>query len=79
METNEPPPPRSSTPERSWIWHATLESRMAGKVSVLACVETVFAVALYWWIAIKWDTHWHLLSSVFIAPLLPGLQTKEAG
>lgn len=58
------------TTARSWVWHATLASRAAGKVSVLACVETVFAVALYWWIAIKWDTHWHLLSSVFIAPLL---------
>jgi len=37
---------------------------------VLACAETLFAVCLYWWIAIKWDTHWHLLSSIFIAPLL---------
>ena len=65
-DSPEPPPQK----EKSWVWHATLESRAAGKVSVLACVETIFAVALYWWIAIKWDTHWHLLSSVFLAPLL---------
>ena len=52
------------------MWRASLESRAAGKVSVLACVETVFAVALYWWIAIRWDTHWHLVTSVFVAPLL---------
>lgn len=60
----------SPQPERQWVWRATLESRAAGKVSVLACVETVFAVALYWWIAIRWDTHWHLVTSVFVAPLL---------
>ena len=63
-----------STPDaaaaRSWVWHATVESRSAGKVSVLACVETLVAVTLYWWIAIRWDTHWHLLTSVLIAPLL---------
>ena len=68
------PTPDLSSPdapvERRWVWRATLESRAAGKVSVLACAETVFAVALYWWIAIRWDTHWHLLSSVFIAPVL---------
>jgi hypothetical protein len=55
---------------RRWVWHSDLESRAAGKVSVLACVETAFAIALYWWIAIRYDTHWHLLTSVFIAPLL---------
>ena len=60
----------SPQPERQWVWRATLESRAAGKVSVLACVETVLAVVLYWWIAIRWDTHWHLVTSVFVAPLL---------
>lgn len=56
--------------DRSWVWHATLASRAAGKFSVLACVETLLAVMLYWWIALRFDTHWHLVSSVFIAPLL---------
>ncbi len=60
----------SPQPERQWVWRASLESRAAGKVSVLACVETVLAVVLYWWIAIRWDTHWHLVTSVFVAPLL---------
>ena len=55
---------------RNWVWHSTLETRAAGRVSVLACVETLFAVALYWWIALRYHTHWHLVSSVFIAPLL---------
>ena len=39
-------PASSPQPERQWVWRATLESRAAGKVSVLACVETVFAVAM---------------------------------
>ena len=38
---------------RSWVWHSTLATRAAGQVSVLACVETLFAVVLYWWIAIR--------------------------
>ncbi|MFN0067837.1 MAG: hypothetical protein ACKVYV_09395, partial [Limisphaerales bacterium] len=50
---------------RSWVWYATLASRAAGQVSVLACAETLFAVLLYWWIAIRYETHWHLVSSVF--------------
>ena len=56
--------------QRGWVWHATLASRAAGDVSVLACVESLFAVALYWWIAFHFQTHLHLLTSVFIAPLL---------
>ena len=60
----------TGAPASSWVWHATLESKAAGQVSVLACVETLLAVVLYWGIAIHWHTHWHLISSVFIAPLL---------
>ena len=75
METGPPdefpnPVPETAPTVRSWVWHATLESRKAGQVSVLACAETIFAVVLYWWIAIQYDTHWHLVSSVFVAPLL---------
>lgn len=53
-----------------WVWHATLETRAAGQRSVLAVGEMVFAVALYWGIAWYFETHLHLLTSVFIAPLL---------
>ena len=46
------PPPGAvdmpAQPGRRWVWHATLASRAAGQVSVLACMETLFAVALYW-------------------------------
>ena len=64
--TDTPPAEKS----RNWVWHSTLATRAAGQVSVLACVETLFAVALYWWIALRYNTHWHLVTSVFIAPLL---------
>ena len=63
-----------SSPEgdaaRSWVWHATLRSRAAGKVSVLACVEALLAVAVYAWLALRCDIGWPLLGSVFLAPLL---------
>ena len=63
-----------SSPEgdaaRSWVWHATLRSRSAGKVSVLACAEALLAVAVYAWLALRWDITWPLLGSVFLAPLL---------
>ena len=55
---------------KSWVWHSTLATRAADQVSVLAVVETLLAIVLYWWIAIRFDTHLHLISSVFIAPLL---------
>ncbi len=55
---------------KGWVWHSTLATRAAGQVSVLAVVETLLAITLYWWIAIRFETHWHLVSSVFIAPLL---------
>ncbi|MBK8091396.1 MAG: hypothetical protein IPK32_05220 [Verrucomicrobiaceae bacterium] len=56
--------------EKEWVWHSTVSSQKEGAVSVLACVETFFAVCLYWWIAIRFDTHWHLLSSAAVAPML---------
>ncbi|WP_165742100.1 hypothetical protein [Candidatus Thiosymbion oneisti] len=49
---------------------STAESRAAGRISILAIAETLFAVALYWWIAIRFDTHIHLVTSLFVAPLL---------
>ena len=36
----------------------------------MAIAETVFAVALYWGIAVVFDTHLHLVTSLFVAPLL---------
>lgn len=69
-------PPRAESasavepPPKSWVWRSSLESRAADQVSVWAICETVLAVILYWWIAIRFDTSLHLVSSVVIAPLL---------
>lgn len=67
-----PPTPPAEPPaaERGWVWHSTLETKAEGKISVLAVVETVLACIGYWWFAFHFDTHWHLLTSIFVAPLL---------
>lgn len=52
------------------VWWSTAKSRAAGRPSLLAIAETLFAVGLYWWIAIRFDTHIHLVTSLFVAPLL---------
>jgi len=56
--------------ERNWVWVSSRESRKAGKVSVLAVVETVASVALYWWIAVRFDTAALLVASPFVAMLV---------
>jgi hypothetical protein len=63
-------PSRVQQTPKGWVWHSSLATRAAGQVSVLAVVETLLAIVLYWWIAIRFETHWHLVTSVFIAPLL---------
>ncbi len=40
------------------------------RLSILAIVETILAVVVYWAIAWIWDTHIHLLTSIIVAPLL---------
>ncbi|NKB60970.1 MAG: hypothetical protein GKR95_02110 [Gammaproteobacteria bacterium] len=55
---------------RRFVWWSDNESRKNQTVSILAIAETIFAVALYWWIAVKFDTHIHLVTSLFVAPLL---------
>jgi len=56
--------------KKCWVRWSTPESRAAGQISVLAIVETIVAVALYWWIAFYLDTHLHLVTSLLVAPLL---------
>lgn len=71
-------PDSSPAVGRGWVWTSSLESRAAGQKSVLACVETLVGVAAYWWIALRFNTHWHLVSSVVIAPLLLLLRSPES-
>ncbi len=56
--------------QQCFVWWSTPESREARQPSVLAIAETVFALALYWGIAIVFDTHLHLVTSLLVAPLL---------
>jgi hypothetical protein len=53
-------------PER---WSSS-ESVKAGKATWLAIIETILAVGFYWWAAWYWETHWHLLASIIVAPML---------
>jgi len=36
------------TTKQGWVWRSTEDSRAAGQVSVLAVLETLVCVALYW-------------------------------
>nr|VFK16189.1 MAG: hypothetical protein BECKFM1743B_GA0114221_104071 [Candidatus Kentron sp. FM] len=56
---------------------STPESVADNQPTVLAIVETVLAVAIYWGVAWAFDTHWHLLVSISVAPLLL-LRSKES-
>ncbi|MBF0368608.1 MAG: hypothetical protein HQL52_04045 [Magnetococcales bacterium] len=58
-------------------WISTDESIAKGEPTVLAIVETLLAICAYWWIAWYYDTHYHLLISITIAPLLL-LRSKES-
>ncbi|MBF0455552.1 MAG: hypothetical protein HQL72_12150 [Magnetococcales bacterium] len=51
-------------------WISTPESVENGEPTVLAIIETVLAVTLYWWLAWAFDTHIHLLASIIVAPFL---------
>ena len=54
----------------SWVWFSTHETIENEILSVTAVLETVIAVPLYWWIALKVGIVWPLAISVAIAPLV---------
>ncbi|MBR0950330.1 hypothetical protein [Bradyrhizobium canariense] len=56
--------------KRGAALYSTRRSVRSLKPSLLACIELSFAVGLYWWIAIHFDTQKHLWVSICIAPLL---------
>ena len=55
---------------RNYVLHSNQESRDSGVTSVLAIVETVFFVALAWWVAYYYDTYVHIYTAIAIAPFL---------
>lgn len=52
------------------VWSSTKDSARQGKISLLACLETLLAAAFYWTAAIFFETTIPLLVSICIAPLL---------
>ncbi len=56
--------------ERNWVWRSDENSRAAGKISILAVVETIAAVAFYWWLAFQIDTAFMLIASPIVAFLV---------
>ena len=59
------------------VLYSTPASVRAQWPSLLACLEIAIAVTIYWWIAIRFDTHKHLWVSICVAPLLL-LRSKES-
>src|SRR5882672_4302532 len=53
-----------------FVLYSTPPSVRARWPSILACLEVAIAVALYWWIALHFDTQKHLWVSICVAPLL---------
>jgi len=63
-----------SEPEKlgpKWVCWSTEESVERGVISVLACVEVMVGIRLFWWLTPYWfDMTIHLLISVIVAPFL---------
>src|SRR5262245_43495534 len=64
-ESQTPPEDNSST-----VWWSTNESLAAGQLSILAVIETILAVLVYWTVAVLFNTTLPLLISICITPLL---------
>jgi hypothetical protein len=53
-----------------WVWFSTRETIDNEVPSITAIVETILAVPLYWWIALKAGVFWPLAISVVVAPFV---------
>ncbi len=62
---------------KKYVYRSTTESRENQIPSLLAIVEVIFAVCLYWGIAIYFDTYFYIIPSLFIAPILL-LRSRES-
>lgn len=70
-QNNKPPNENLESPTRtkSWCWYSTLESARDLKLSVLALVETAFAIGIYVWLVLNGFTL-HLIMGACVAPFL---------
>jgi hypothetical protein len=53
-----------------WSPFSDEESVARGEIRFWAIVETVLAIAVFWWIAIRWEKFTLLTTSLFVVPLL---------
>ena len=56
--------------DRKFVKWSSPDSIAEGKISALAIVEVILSVGAYWWIAITFNTHLHILFSIVAAPLV---------
>jgi len=64
------PPSLNTPPSRRWVWHCTDASIAAGHISVLAVLETLAAVGLYWWLSFRFEWPWFSMVGLLAAPML---------
>jgi hypothetical protein len=73
-------PPSPDEPKtslaRPWVWHCTEASIAAGQISLLAALETVFAVGLHGRLAYRFEWHWLTLSGLNARKARRGLLGK---
>ncbi|MGZ8219829.1 hypothetical protein [Methylomagnum sp.] len=70
MNANQSTDAPKTPPPRAWVWHCTDESIAAGQISVIAIIETLAAVALYWWLSLRFEWHWFSMVGLIAAPML---------
>ena len=63
-------PSEQNKPESGWVWHCNDASIAAGQVSVLAILEVILAVCVYWWLAFYFEWPWMAFISMIAAPML---------
>lgn len=67
MSTNNTEP---ATAARQWVWRCTDASIEAGQISVFAVLETLLAVAVYWYLVWRFHWPWMMFISMLAAPML---------
>ena len=57
---------KSEKTPRTWVWISTPETVENECISVLACLETIFACSLALWVGIHYNFWWHIAIGVCI-------------
>jgi hypothetical protein len=62
--------PNKHREARSWCFWSTSESIRNDVPSVMAIIETLIAIPLYWWIVITFETYLPFVVSIIVAPVV---------